>query len=167
MMEYERSINRMLHDEHVATIALLERIESTLAAHRKATPDAASTEVSSVLRDLVSAVEADIYNHFRFEEEELFIRLQAAGDTGMTFILQEEHDVILPLGQQVCEIAATAIDSGFDDESWAEFRQLASELVERMISHIQKEEMGLLSALEQLLDEEADGEVMMRYAEMR
>lgn len=167
MMDYERGINRMLHDEHVATLALLERIESTLAAHRKATPDAGSPEIAGVLRDLASAVETDINNHFSFEQEELFTRLREAGDTGMTFILQEEHDVILPLGQRVSEIARSALENGFSDESWAEFRQLASELIERMISHIQKEEMGLLAAIEQMLDEEADGEVMMRYAAMR
>jgi DUF438 domain-containing protein len=167
MMDYSRSINRMLHDEHMATIALLERIETTLAAHRKAAPDAQAPDIAGVLRDLISSVEADITNHFTFEQDELFSRLREAGDTGMTMILQEEHDVILPLGVQVSGLARAAIDGGFSDESWSDFRRLAGELVERMISHIQKEEMGLLAALEQLLDEDADMEVMMRYAEMR
>lgn len=167
MMDYMRSINRMLHDEHMATIALLERIESTLAAHRKAAPDAKVPDIASVLRDLVASVEADISVHFAFEQDELFTRLSEAGDTGMTSILQEEHDVILPLGQQVSGLARTAVDSGFTEESWAEFRRLSAELVERMIAHIQKEEMGMLAALEEILDEDADMAVMMRYSELR
>ncbi|MDH3233629.1 MAG: hemerythrin domain-containing protein [Alphaproteobacteria bacterium] len=167
MMDYTRSINRMLHDEHMATIALLERIESTLAAYRKAAPDTQAPDVAAVLRNLVSSVEADITAHFAFEQDELFTRLSEAGDTGMTSILQEEHDVILPLGEQVSALARAAIDSGFTEDSWTEFRRLAAELVERMIAHIQKEEMGMLAALEQLLDEDADMEVMMRYAELR
>jgi DUF438 domain-containing protein len=167
MMDYTRSINRMLHDEHMATIALLERVETTLAAHRKSVPDTTAPDIAGVLRDLMSSVEADISIHFAFEQNELFTRLREAGDTGMTSILQEEHDVILPLGEQVCGLARAAVESGFSDESWAEFRRLAAELVERMVSHIQKEEMGMLAALEQLLDEDADMEVMMRYAELR
>lgn len=167
MMDYTRSINRMLHDEHMATIALLERIESTLAAHRKAAPDAKSPDIAGVLRNLVSSVEADITVHFAFEQDQLFTRLSEAGDTGMTSILQEEHDIILPLGEQVAGLARAAIDGGFTEETWAEFRRLAAELIERMIAHIQKEEMGMLAALEELLDDDADMEVMMRYAELR
>ena len=159
-----RSINRMLHDEHMATIALLERIESTLAAHRKAAPDAEAPDIASVLRDLISSVEADISVHFAFEQDELFTRLSEAGDTGMTSILQEEHDVILPLGEQVSALARTALDSGFTEENWAEFRRLSAELVERMIAHIQKEEMALLPMVEDLLDPETDMHLSEAYS---
>ncbi|MHA1536696.1 MAG: hemerythrin domain-containing protein [Alphaproteobacteria bacterium] len=167
MMEYSSSIARMLHDEHMATIALLERIETTLAGHRKAAPDTASSEISGLLGDLITAVDSDITNHFAFEEAHLFTRLREAGDTGMTQILQGEHDVILPLGKQIREIAQGALTGGFDADSWDNFRRMAAELVERMISHIQKEEMGMLPMLEDLLDGDADMEVSSLYAEMR
>lgn len=167
MMEYNRSIARMLHQEHLATIALLERVEATLAAHRKAAPDTASPAIASFLGDLAAALENEVSTHFAFEQEQLFTRLRAAGDTGMTQILQGEHDVILPLGKQVGDIARAALSGGFDADSWSEFGRLASELVERMISHIQKEEMGLLPALEDILDDESDMEVTSIYAAMR
>ncbi len=167
MMEYNRSIARMLHDEHMVTIALLERVEATLAAHRKAAPDTGSAEIAGFLGDLAAALENEIFNHFVFEQDHLFSRLRAAGDTGMTQILQGEHDVILPLGKRVGEIARGALAGGFDAGAWSEFGRLAGELVERMISHIQKEEMGLLPALEDLLDDEADMEVTSLYAGMR
>ncbi len=167
MMDYTRSIARMLHEEHMATIALLERIEATLAAHRKTAPDTKSRDIASLLGDLATAIDNEISSHFAFEQEQLFTRLRDAGDTGMTQILQGEHDVILPLGKRVGEIARTAIADGFDDDAWTEFRRLAAELVERMVSHIQKEEMGMLPTLEDLLDDEADMEVSSIYAEMR
>jgi DUF438 domain-containing protein len=167
MMEYTRSIARMLHDEHMATIALLERVEATLSAHRKAAPDTGSPEIASFLGDLAAPLENEITNHFAFEQDHLFPRLRAAGDTGMNQILQGEHDVILPLGKQVGEIARGALAGGFDAAAWSEFGRLAGELVERMVSHIQKEEMGMLPALEDLLDDEADMEVTSLYAAMR
>ena len=38
------------------------------------------------------------------------------------------------------------------------------ELAERLVAHVQKEEMSLLPALEDLVDEEADGELAAAYA---
>ena len=55
---------------------------------------------------------------------------------------------------------------GFTAESWAEFCELALELVERQISHIQKEEMGLLPTLSGLFEDDRDGELVMLYAEI-
>jgi hypothetical protein len=40
---------------------------------------------------------------------------------------------------------------------------LGLELAERLVGHVQKEEMSLLPALEDLLDEEADAELAGRY----
>jgi hemerythrin-like domain-containing protein len=37
------------------------------------------------------------------------------------------------------------------------------ELVERQVSHIQKEEMSLLPVLEDVLEEEQDAELLNRY----
>ena len=167
MMDYTRSIARMLHEEHLATIGLLERCEAALAANRKSAPEAGDASVNALLKDLDSAVESEISSHFAFEEEHLFPRLDAGGDTGMTMILMGEHETILPLGRQVGALARTGRDGGFTDASWAEFRRLAAELVERMISHIQKEEMGLLPAVEDLLDDEADMALTSQYAQMR
>ncbi len=45
-----------------------------------------------------------------------------------------------------------------------EFRALAFELAERLVTHVQKEEMALLPALDDLLDEDADRELQLAYA---
>jgi hypothetical protein len=46
----------------------------------------------------------------------------------------------------------------------ASLRSLGLELAERLVSHVQKEEMSLLPALEDLLDEEVDHELASAYA---
>ena len=43
-------------------------------------------------------------------------------------------------------------------------RVTALELAERLVSHVQKEEMSLLPALEDLLDEATDAELALAYA---
>jgi hypothetical protein len=45
-----------------------------------------------------------------------------------------------------------------------ESRALALELAERLVSHVQKEEMSMLPALDDLLDEDADRELVLAYA---
>ena len=167
MMDYERSVNRMLHDEHLATIALLERCESTMAAYRKSVPSVDDPEVKRLLADLKNAVDSEIGTHFGFEQDRLFPMLGTMGDNGMVMILTDEHDTILPLGQAVTEVIGKATTGGFDADSWGAFRKLVEELVERMISHIQKEEMGLLPALEDLLDSETDMTLAEDYAQLR
>ena len=56
------------------------------------------------------------------------------------------------------------MENGFSDDSWTQFRATAAELIERMIAHIQKEEMALLPMLEELLDDETDMELSTDYA---
>ncbi|HEX6265821.1 MAG TPA: hypothetical protein VFZ81_02870, partial [Burkholderiales bacterium] len=51
-----------------------------------------------------------------------------------------------------------------EDPSKSEVRLLGLELAERLVAHVQKEEMSLLPALEDLLDEAADGELSAAYA---
>jgi hypothetical protein len=46
----------------------------------------------------------------------------------------------------------------------AETRALGLELAERLVSHVQKEEMSLLPAVEDLLDEGTDHELASVYA---
>jgi len=90
----------------------------------------------------------------------LFPRLDEVGDGAIGEILSEEHRVILPLGARLTTLARAAASGGFTSESWDEFRRLGAEFVERMIVHVQKEEMGLLPALEEMLDGAEDMRLM-------
>lgn len=167
-MHLSRRLTRALHEDHRATLALLERVEALLAgSSASAPPDATATQNARLLGDVAATVEVEIRNHFAFEEGELFPRLAATGDGDIGELLAEEHAAILPVGVRVAELARAARSSGFAPADWREFRRLGGELVERLVTHVQKEEMGLLPVVEELLDDEADARLSDAYAVSR
>jgi len=168
MFSFDRQITRTLHEEHLVTISILERLEGVFQKHGpKKTPASDNAEITELLGDIINLVACDVTNHFSFEEEKLFPLLGAMGDSPISSILIGEHRVILPLGNLLSELAKMARSEGFNDASWGQFRKGGTELIERMISHIQKEEMALLPMLEDILEEDTDAQLMMTYSEMR
>ncbi len=147
-MEFSRHISRRLHEEHDATLALWGRVEATLAAGRH---DAA------LLKSAAAALERELDRHFRFEEEALFPRLAAAGEGDIGELLREEHEVIRSAGERFIALVKK--------DSFAEVKTLGLEIAERLVSHVQKEEMALLPALEDFIDEETDRELDSDYAQ--
>jgi hemerythrin-like domain-containing protein len=167
-MEMKRHVCRTLHDDHAATIALLERLEALLGRHNEhRSPDAGDQVVMRLMKDLIFTVETEIGSHFAFEEEFVFPILRSAGDREMVELLADEHGTILPLARRLVELARIGRDAGFAAEAWTEFHATGAELVERLISHIQKEEMGLLPALDDLLDESTDEALRLKMAARR
>lgn len=149
----------------MATVALVEALEELLARARKAAPDTGDPAVRATLSKSSRMIEHEIRHHFTFEEDELFTRLADAGDVGIGAHLREEHAAILPLGEAVARLAAAALENGFADGDWAAFRDRAGELIERMLAHIQKEEMALLPMLDDLIDDETDMALSQTFAE--
>jgi hemerythrin-like domain-containing protein len=143
-MEFNRHISRRLHEEHEATLALWGRVEATRAR------DAA------LLSEAAAALAHEVERHFAFEEAELFPRLAAGGEGDIAELLAEEHAMIRAGAQR---FIALAREGRVDEEA----RTLALELAERLFAHVQKEEMSLLPALEDLIDEEADLELTGSY----
>ena len=156
MMEHTRSISRVMHEEHMAVVALLERLEHFIMANRNAMPDAGDGPTTRLLGDLAAAIEGEIKGHFAFEEDKLFPILDDGSPSGMTTILLEEHEVILPAGEKLVEIARAARSDGFTQESWSEFARIGLDFVERLNGHIDKEEMGMIAAIESVIDEDTD-----------
>jgi iron-sulfur cluster repair protein YtfE (RIC family) len=143
-----RQVTRRLHEEHVATLALCSRLEATLAAG-KTDP--------VLMRAAAAALAGEIERHFAFEESDLFPRLRAAGEGEMADLLHEEHVTIRAAAQQfIALVKSNPLDPGL--------KPVGLELAERLASHAQKEEMSLLPALDQLLDEGADHELACAYA---
>jgi len=167
-MELSRHVCRTLHDEHVATTAILTRLETLLGHHGQSLPPAIATpEVARLLRDFIPLMDGEIGVHFAFEEELVFPLLAEHGDVEMGALLVEEHAAILPLVQRLVALAKGAKDSGFTGEAWKEFHTRAAELIERLSSHVLKEEMGLLPMLDDLLDDETDGRLALELAARR
>ena len=147
-MEFNRHISRRLHEEHDATLALWGRVEAALAAGK---------HDALLLKSAAAALAHELDHHFRFEEQELFPRLAAAGEGDIGELLQEEHAVIRAAGSQFISLITA-------DVSDPRIKPLGLELAERLVAHVQKEEMSLLPSLDDLLDEDADSELSVAYA---
>jgi DUF438 domain-containing protein len=146
-MEFTRHISRRLHEEHQATLALWGRLEASLAAGR---PDPA------LMRSAAASLAEEIDRHFVFEEEELFPRLAAAGEGDIAGLLAEEHAAIRTAAKDFIALARA-------DLADPRLKPRGLELAERLVAHVQKEEMSMLPALEDLLDERADDELTTGY----
>jgi hemerythrin-like domain-containing protein len=147
MMEFKRHINRRLHEEHLATLALWSKLEVSFATGR---PD------PTLMRSAAAALAGEIDRHFAFEEAQLFPRLAAGGEGDMVELLAEEHVVIRTAATSFIALVKA-------DPADPKIRPVALELAERLASHVEKEEMSMLPALEDLLDESADEELTSQY----
>lgn len=155
-------IGEALHTEHQSTLAALDALERLI--DRRAIPDAADPQVRQVLETVAQALEDDVARHFAFEEENLFPRVAAAGATFMADMLAGEHEEIRPLAGQVRDLCRAHLDAGLSETDWRLLRDVAQDLIERETFHIQKEEMGLLAALAQILDRDTDADLAARHA---
>ncbi|MCC6888354.1 MAG: hemerythrin domain-containing protein [Hyphomicrobiales bacterium] len=163
---FANRISQALHDEHGATVALMERLEHLLSRQRRGgAPDAADPAVASLLNDLSGWVNAEIERHFGFEEDRLFPYLAAAGDRAIGMHLTEEHNAMRPLGLALSAQAQEALTQGFDPARWEAFRRSAQELCERMLMHVQKEEMALLPLLDESIDPDTEAQLYQEYVE--
>ena len=61
---FTNRISQTLHEEHSATIALMERLEQTIGRRQPMT--VVDAGAARLLRDLVAAIDADTMRHFDF-----------------------------------------------------------------------------------------------------
>jgi hemerythrin-like domain-containing protein len=163
-MELDRQCTRLLHDEHMAATALLERLASLFRSNAPGQPpDTSDGMIGMLLADVISGLGSEIPGHFRLEEESLFPLLVDAGEATIVELLNQEHEVIEPLMGRIAVLAREVRAQEFTAESWSEFFRLGGELVERLLIHIEKEEVGLLPLLEDVLDADADADVAGDY----
>jgi hypothetical protein len=162
MIDTMRNVTRKLHDEHMTVIALLERFSGFLRRQGDR-PPAADGGAAGMLGELSAALGGEISDHFAFEEESLFPRLAAAGEAGFGVMLSEDHGEIRPVAARLIELADAGRAGGFCIADWAEFRRLGALLIERLGEHVQKEEFGLLPALEDVLDDAEDAQLAEQY----
>jgi hemerythrin-like domain-containing protein len=158
-MQFNRQVSRRLHEEHAATFSLFGRLEQMLAAAQGGS--AAGTEAHAHARVCVSALDNEVARHFAFEEEELFPRLEAAGEGELCEMLKEEHAAIRDAARR---FAAQVGARRTDERGWRDLRVAALELCERLIAHARKEDGSLVPALEDLLGEEDDLKLFAAYA---
>ena len=89
------------------------------------------------------------------------------GDFGIAQMLGDEHLIIRPLAAELAALAKSGRQDGFNGEDWSNVREKGLELIERETFHIQKEEMGFLPAVDDMIDEDQDRELTMAYIEIK
>jgi len=165
-MDFANRISQTLHDEHMTTIALMERLELIIAKFRKGVPpDVKDPAVAKLLADLSVGLTHELNHHFDFEEAELFAILADAGEETVATHLTEEHAVIRPLASALVELAEEARAQGFDAARWDEFRRVGEDLNSSLVPHAQKEEMALLPILDENMDAETEARLYENYVE--
>jgi hemerythrin-like domain-containing protein len=161
-MNFSRQISHTLHEEHRANLDLLGRVEQALV--RMPRGSAASPELLKLVTALGLHLVQDVERHFGFEERELFSRMNEAGEGDIASLLQDEHEAIRAVSAELLPLTQAATAGSLDAAGWDALKRGALELVERQVAHIQKEEMALLPALDDLLDEDTDRELAFAYA---
>lgn len=162
-MQFESHISRRLHEEHDANLDLLDRFEKLTARATDGPPPGDAW--ASLARTLAAGLEIEVARHFDFEEQELFPRLAAAGEADICELLAEEHRTIRAVADTLSAQLRASLDPGIEATAWRALRTAGLELAERLRGHIQKEEMGLLPAIDALLGEEVDRELAAAYCE--
>jgi len=159
-MDFARSVNRRLHEEHLATLTLWTRLEGALAG--RGALDA--PETAALLRNCAAGLAEEVSRHFDFEEDVLFPRLTEAGEGDIADLLGEEHAAIRDAAARFAPLEAALRAGTLTAAETQTLRAVALELAERLVGHVQKEEMSLLPALEDLLDEDTDTALVLDYA---
>ena len=162
-MNFSNRICQTLHDEHLANIALLQRVGQLLAQGRD--PPNNDQPVQRLLSDLDSGMANEVKRHFDFEERELIAYLDSIGESAIGAHLTQEHSMLRPLIAQLCETAHATKEHGFNAESWNQFRRLGAELCGQLSAHIHKEEMALLPLIEENMDPETEIRLYQDYME--
>jgi len=154
-------VNHALDNEHRATLELLGRVEQTFVR----SPAPGGGDLARLAGSLTDHIERDIDRHFGFEERELFPRLEEAGAGDLVELLMEEHGAIREVAAELLPLARAASAGPLDRAQADAFRRSALELIERLRAHIDKETAALLPEIDNVLDDDADRELALGYAE--
>jgi hemerythrin-like domain-containing protein len=162
-MERTSETGQILAREHRDNLTLLDRVEQSMQQAGGA-GNASGSEAIRLVRSLSEHMTHDLARHFAFEEQELFPRMVAAGEGDISELLTEEHEAIRAVASELAPFVGAASDGTLDAEGWNDLRRLALELVERLRSHVDKEEMSLVPLLDDLLDDDTDRALALGYA---
>jgi hemerythrin-like domain-containing protein len=146
----------------MATLALLSEAERMVHSRREA-PAQTDQDYRRFIDRFCKALNVEVTSHFDFEEVSLFPIVADYGDVALSELLLEEHQVLLGVVSDVVTLAQVGRDNGISADEWGKFRRLCGELVERLTSHIEKEERALLPVLEDALTPDMDTELAARH----
>lgn len=149
----------ILHAEHQRTLTVLDELDGWRGKNK---PDDIN-QIKDLLEALIDVAQGDITEHYAFEEEHLFPVLRMNGADFMANMLAGEHEMIRPIAQELSTMAQDAIANGFSEESWKQFQERSFEFIGHETFHIQKEEMGLINAINAMFTPEQEAPLIEIY----
>lgn len=152
-------LSEILHQEHQRTLIALDDLDQWRDRPMPNHMD----DINDLLTRLIDVCESDVTRHYAFEEENLFPILRQNGADFMANMLSGEHTIIRPIAQELCANATQSLKDGFTLESWQRFQELSFEFIGHETFHIQKEEMGLINALNMMLTPEVEASLIALY----
>ena len=117
-MPLKYSSTRILHDDHMASVALLAEVERVILA-RQATP-VQNDEAGRLIDRLCKTLDGEISGHFDFEEASVFPMLAEYGMADLGDLLIEEHHVLRNVMNDIGASARAASDGGILPDAMAE-----------------------------------------------
>ena len=160
-------IDRMLHEEHVATLDIINKLEVRIGSGKwDRRLDPATPADKALLEELIGMMDTEVRLHLPFEEKELFPKLDEFGFEDITNMLFDEHEAIRSLISSIRPTAKDALSNGFKEDKWRIFYDLLAELASIIIFHVQKEEMGVISRLQMLLGPEGCQDMATAYTKL-
>jgi hemerythrin-like domain-containing protein len=162
-MARSNKLGQLLHEEHFHIVMLFCDLENRVGGSGRLQPlDPADAEDRRQLTDLITALDG-VVRHNAFEEKELFPLLCSSGAEDLAEMLADEHLVMVPLVQRLRRLAGDLLEGGVDAEKWQTFCQTASEFTAEILSHLQKEELGVVQVIDSLLDHHQADALAHRY----
>ncbi|WP_167730481.1 hemerythrin domain-containing protein [Terasakiella sp. SH-1] len=152
-------LSEILHREHQRTLQVLNALDGWQG---KPQPDQLAP-IENLLKDVIDVTKSDVQDHYAFEEQHLFPVLRNNGADFMVNMLSGEHELIRPIAQALQSLSETALETGFTQESWAEFQTLSADFIGHETFHIQKEEMGLINAINAMFTPEEETPLIALY----
>jgi len=162
-MNFQRQVSHALDEEHRVNLDLLGKVEQAFARLPRSGAGG-DPELARIAAALARHLEQELERHFDFEEQQLFPLLAEAGEADIAGLLADEHAAIRDAARSTLPLARAAAEGVLDDAGWNALKVGALEIVERQVSHIQKETMALLPMLDDLLDEDTDRQLAFAYA---
>lgn len=167
-MSFQYDINQRLSREHRKVIREMRQLEDFLgSAEPDAEPDWSDTDVQQMMHDLQFSFESEIPNHFAIEEEELFPLLVENGLGDLVSLFLAEHRIILGLIEKMTPIVSQAATEGMvGNEDWTTLFENGDLLVSALSMHAEKEESGLVPAIDQMINQTEADRIFRRYQDM-
>lgn len=168
-MELQFEISKRLAREHQDVLGLLGRLETFLLPGPKGPlPDWQAPETRRLLSDLKGALGSGVPNHFAIEERVLFPRFAEEHGPDLVNLLLEDHQVILALVADLLKLLEQALDPvrGLGQGDQNAFRAKGLALVSELSSHAEKEDLGFVPMMDELLDPATAKDSLDRYLMM-